>query len=54
MVQVLQLKKDLVDYKEKYGHLQRKYEEHQALYNKKQNDNLQRTNQDLTQKVSFY
>lgn len=51
MVQVLQLKKDLVDYKEKYGHLQRRYEEHQALYNKKQNDNLQRTNQDLTQKV---
>ena len=52
MVHVLQLKKDLVDYKEKHGHLQRKFEEHQAQYNKRQNDNLQRNNQDLTQKVS--
>ena len=52
MIHVLQLKKDLTDYKDKYEHLQRKFQEHQSLYNKRNHDNLQRVNQDLTQKVS--
>eukprot|EP00111_Clytia_hemisphaerica_P011979 TCONS_00035211-protein len=51
MVQVLQLKKDLAEYKEKYADMQKKHEEHQAMFNKRSKDKLQSSNKELSQKV---
>ena len=51
MVQVLQLKKNLAEYKERYAGMQKKHEEHQAAFNKRAKDQLQTSNKELSQKV---